>query len=174
MANVLPFTLRTQGDDTVLCAHLARMNDQLGDLRQGVPALVVFQGPHGYVSPSWYPTKQEHGKVVPTWNYVIAQAHGTARVIDDPQWLMDQIGELTLAHEAERAEPWSVTDAPESFIQKLICGIVGLEIPVDRLEGKWKVSQNQPDQNRAGVEAGLRDDGNHALADLMLARATAG
>jgi len=168
IANVIPFSLRVSDSGEVLCGHLARANEQIVALREGTPALIVFQGPQGYVSPSWYPTKREHGKAVPTWNYVIVQARGIPHIIDDPEWLLSQIGELTDAHENGREEPWSVNDAPASFVQTLLKGIVGLEIPVDFLEGKWKVSQNQPEQNRLGVVAGLRNDGNSALADLVM------
>jgi transcriptional regulator len=161
-ANLVPFTLvegdkAENGGDT-LRAHMARANPQLDDLRAGGEALVIFQGPQAYISPSWYATKQEHGKVVPTWNYIVVQAWGQPRVIEDAAWLLAQIGALTTMQEGGRAEPWSVTDAPEPFIATQLRGIVGLELPVGRVEGKWKASQNQPDANRAGVVRGLRED----------------
>jgi transcriptional regulator len=171
VANVLPFSLQEREGDAILSAHLAMANEQIAELRTGQPALIVFQGPQGYVSPSWHPTKREHGKAVPTWNYVIVQARGVPRVIDDAQWLLRQIGELTDAHEAGREEPWSVSDAPASYVEAMLKGIVGLEIPIDRLEGKWKVSQNQPEANRLGVAEGLRNDGLRALADAVMAEA---
>ena len=170
IANVIPFSLRVHNGGAVLCAHLAKANEQISELRQGLPLLVIFQGPQAYISPSWYPTKQEHGKAVPTWNYVIVQAHGLPRVIDDPEWLLSQVGELTDTHEAGRAESWNVADAPEPYIRSMLNGIVGLEIPIDRLEGKWKVSQNQPEQNRFGVVDGLRGDGHMALANEVRTR----
>ncbi|MFA7596473.1 MAG: FMN-binding negative transcriptional regulator [Novosphingobium sp.] len=170
MANVIPFSLHVEEDGDVLRAHLAKANEQIAELRKGTPVLVVFQGLQGYVSPSWYPTKREHGKVVPTWNYVIVQAHGPSRVIDDPAWLLEQITELTSAQENGRAEPWDVSDAPDDYVKAQLKGIVGLEIPISRLEGKWKMSQNQPERNQRGVAAGLREDGHAALANEVIAR----
>ncbi len=167
IANVLPFTLAATADGDVLQAHLARANDQLGDLRAGAPVLIVFQGPQAYVTPSWYPSKAADGKVVPTWDYVIVQVRGTPRVIDDPQWLYEQVDVLTRSQEADRQEPWAVTDAPAPFISAAIRGIAGLEIPIARIEGKWKVSQNRPERDRIGVSDGLAADGHQALADMV-------
>jgi transcriptional regulator len=169
-ANLLPFILIENTDEgpDILRAHCARGNEQLADLRAGGEALVIFQGPQAYISPSWYPTKQEHGKVVPTWNYVVVQAWGLPRVIEDPGWLLAQIGELTSLQEGSRAEPWSVADAPAPFIAAQLGGITGIELPIDRIEGKWKASQNQPEQNRKGVALGLRgDDAASAMAALV-------
>lgn len=156
-ANLVPFTLvpGTDGPD-LLRAHLARANPQLADLRAGGEALVIFQGPQAYVTPAWYPSKQEHGKVVPTWNYILVQAHGRPVVIDDVQWLRAQIDALTAQQEADRSEPWAVTDAPPDYVAAQLKGIAGVEIAVERIEGKWKASQNQPAANHAGVVAGLR------------------
>ncbi len=131
---------------------------------------MIFQGPQAYISPSWYATKREHGKVVPTWNYVIVQVRGTPMVIEDRDWLRNQIDELTSIHECGRAEPWSPDDAPADFIAGQMKGIVGLEIPIERIEGKWKASQNQPEPNRIGVERGLRADGRVDMADEVAAR----
>jgi transcriptional regulator len=157
VANLIPFTLAGDiiGGD-VLRAHLARANSQLEDLREGTEALVIFQGPQAYITPSWYATKQEHGRVVPTWNYVVVQAWGKPKMLDDSAWLLDQVNELTDQQEQSRETPWSVVDAPESFIASQLKGIVGIEIPVDRIEGKWKASQNQPAANRATVVSGLK------------------
>ena len=158
-ANLLPFTLAAdRGDKGVLRAHLAKGNDQVAALREGREALVIFQGAEAYITPSWYVSKAEHGKVVPTWNYVVVQAWGTSRVIDDPAWLRIQIDELTRKQERDRSEPWNVTDAPESFVQSQIKGITGLEIEVSRIEGKWKVSQNRPEKDRDSVVQGLRTE----------------
>jgi len=158
-ANLLPFTLAAdRGDRGVLRAHLAKGNDQIAALREGREALVIFQGAEAYITPSWYVSKAEHGKVVPTWNYVVVQAWGTSRVIDDPAWLRIQIDELTRKQERDRSEPWNVTDAPESFVQSQIKGITGLEIEVSRIEGKWKVSQNRPEKDRDSVVQGLRTE----------------
>jgi transcriptional regulator len=117
--------------------------------------LVVFQGADSYITPSWYETKRETGKVVPTWNYAIVQVRGKPRVIEDRAWLAGQIAELTETHESDRAEPWRVTDAPEAFIAAQLKGIVGIEIDIAEISGKWKVSQNRPVGDRAGVAEGL-------------------
>ncbi len=156
-ANLVPFTLvpGENGPD-LLRAHLARANPQLGDLRAGGEALVIFQGPQAYVTPSWYPSKREHGKVVPTWNYILVQAHGRPRVIDDADWLRAQIDALTAQQEADRSEPWAVTDAPPDYVAAQLKGIAGVEIAIERIEGKWKASQNQPAANREGIVAALR------------------
>ncbi|MCG6119112.1 MAG: FMN-binding negative transcriptional regulator [Blastomonas sp.] len=171
IANVLPFSLRTGAEGDVLCAHLAKANEQIVDLRAGEHALVMFQGPQAYVSPSWYRTKKQHGKVVPTWNYIVVQARGLPKVLDDRSWLLNQLSELTSTHEANRVDPWHVDDAPSDFIDGLLTGIVGLEIPIERMEGKWKVSQNQPLENSLSVAEGLQADGARALAAEVIARA---
>lgn len=168
-ANLVPFILvEADGGATVLRAHLARGNPQLDDLRAGAETLVLFHGPQAYVSPSWYPTKREHGKVVPTWNYVVVTARGRPRVIDDAAWKHAQISALTDQQEHARTDPWSVADAPEDFVAAQLNGITGVEIAVERLEGKWKASQNHPEGNRRGVVEGLRrDDPASAMADVM-------
>jgi transcriptional regulator len=153
-----------------LLAHLARANEQLVALRDGAETLVIFQGPASYVTPSWYASKAEHHKVVPTYNYVTVHAWGTPRVHDDAVWIRDQIGRLTAAHEQSRVTPWAVEDAPEDFIAAQMRAIVGVEIPIARIEGKWKVSQNRPAADREGVAAGLREIGDTAMAELVTAR----
>jgi transcriptional regulator len=172
-ANLIPFTLDAKrGDRGVLRAHMARANDQLAALREGGEALVIFQGPEAYITPSWYASKREHGKVVPTWNYVVVQAWGTPQVIDDPEWLHVQINELTRAQERARTEPWQVADAPADFVAAQIRGITGIEIPIARIEGKWKVSQNRPEADRRMVVAGLREGGDmDEMADVVEERA---
>jgi transcriptional regulator len=165
LANAIPFTLVDEGPRGTLRAHLARANPQADALRDG-EALVVFQGPQAYVSPSFYPSKREHGRVVPTWNYVVVQARGRAVVTDDAGWLRDQIGALTKAHEGARAVPWAVGDAPAPFVAAQLRAIVGVEIAVERIEGKWKASQNRPEPDRAGVAEGLRAEGS-AMAALI-------
>lgn len=167
LANLIPFTLVETGGAAILRAHLAKANDQIADLRAGSSTLVLFQGPHGYVSPSWYATKAEHGRVVPTWNYIAVQVAGPPQIFDDADWLRDQLNTLTAEQEKVRATPWGVDDAPATFVAAQMKGIVGLEIPVERIEGKWKVSQNQSAANRKGVEAGLRADDNWPLADVV-------
>jgi transcriptional regulator len=119
------------------------------------------------VTPSWYPSKREHGKVVPTWNYVVVEARGVARIVEDADWLRAQIEALTALREAGRAEPWAVGDAPEPFVGAMIRGIVGIEIPLEALAGKWKVSQNRPEADRRGVAAGLASEGAGAMARLV-------
>jgi len=157
-ANLLPFSIIPSEGKGTLQAHLAKANDQIADLRTGAEALVIFQGPEAYITPSWYATKAEHGKVVPTWNYVVVQARGNPRVIEDHGWLRAQINTLTEAHEAPRQDPWSVTDAPAGFVTAQLNGIIGLEIPVSSIEGKWKVSQNRSEADRRGVCEGLREE----------------
>ncbi len=159
LANPLPFSVIGTGGNGLLRAHIAAANDQVPALRTGTEALVVFQGPQAYVTPSLYASKREHGRVVPTWNYVVVQARGVATVIDDPAWLRAQVSALTAEREHGRAAPWQVDDAPESFVAAQMKGIVGLEIPIARLEGKWKISQNRADPDRLGVAEGLRDEG---------------
>jgi transcriptional regulator len=168
-ANLLPFGVVTNGGGKgILRAHMARANDQLGALREGAEALVIFRGPQAYVSPSWYPSKREHGRVVPTWNYVVVQAWGRSRVIDDPDWLRAQIEHLTAAQERERSEPWRVSEAPENFIDSQLKLIVGVEIPIERIEGKWKTSQNRSEADRLGAAEGVRTEGkSNEMACLM-------
>ncbi|AHE56933.1 FMN-binding negative transcriptional regulator [Sphingomonas sanxanigenens] len=168
-ANLLPFLLATDDDGRILLqSHLARANPQLADLRAGAEALLIFRGPDAYVSPGWYPAKQEHGRVVPTWNYVMVQAWGRPRVIEDQGWLRRQIDNLTAQQERDQPQPWSVDDAPAAYIEGQLKGIAGVEIVVDRIEGKWKASQNHPAANRAGVIASLQaDDRASPMAALM-------
>ncbi len=158
VANHVPFVLVDDGDRGTLRAHIAKANDQVEPLRAGGEALVVFQGPQSYVSPSWYPSKAVHGKVVPTWNYVVVQAKGRSRVIDDAAWVHAQIELLTASQEGRRPKPWHVDDAPSDFVAAQMRAIIGIEIPIATLEGKWKVSQNRPEADRRGVEAALRDE----------------
>lgn len=161
-ANLIPFLHDAGGG--VLRAHLARANRQLDDLREmqemDRQALVLFQGAQAYVSPGWYATKAETGKVVPTWNYLAVEVRGVPRVIDDPGWLRAQVGALTVRHEAAQQAPWSVADAPESFVAAQLRGIVGVEIPVAHIAGKWKASQNRSLPDRQGVIAGLAAQDN--------------
>jgi transcriptional regulator len=171
MANAIPLMLdSTCGPKGTLRGHFARANPQWQALANSGRALIVFQGPYAYVTPSWYESKQEHGKVVPTWNYAMVQARGSAMIHEDPEWLRAHVGVLSDAHEADRAEPWAVSDAPESFVTSQLKGIVGIEIVIESLEGKWKVSQNRPLADRAGVAEGLLadgSDGNAEMADLV-------
>jgi transcriptional regulator len=162
-ANFIPFLIDALASEHgTLRAHLARANPQLRELAAVEECLVVFQGPQTYVSPSLYPTKQETGKVVPTWNYITVHAWGRPRVMDDAAWIRNQVDDLTRHKEAERAAPWQVSDAPEPFLAAQMKGIIGLEIPIARIEGKWKVSQNRNAADQAGVAAGLRGSGEDA------------
>lgn len=167
VANHLPFELV----DGVLHGHVARGNELVK--MDGAEVLLVFHGPDGYVSPNWYPSKHETGREVPTWNYAVLHVHGRLRVIDDAVWLRGLLERLTDHHEANQPLPWKISDAPEDHIEKSLHAIVGLEVTIDHLEGKFKLSQNHPARNRAGVIAGLRErDGNGdvELAALMAAQ----
>lgn len=165
-ANHIPFELDTShAPFGVLRAHVARNNPVWRDCSSAVDPLVVFQGAQAYISPSLYATKKDDGRVVPTYNYMVVHAYGSMRVIDDPAWLRELIGHLSDRHEAGRAQAWKIGDAPADYIDKLLPAIVGIEISITKLVGKWKVSQNQPKANRTSVELGLRAaGGEHALA----------
>ena len=166
LANAIPFKLqRQQGALGTLQAHLARANPQWKELADA-EVLIVFQGPQNYISPSHYETKRETGKVVPTWNYAIVQARGPARLMDDAAWIERQINALTRTHEQQRTHAWEVDDAPRAFIESQMKGIVGIEIEIASIEGKWKVSQNRPEGDRRGVAAGLAGQ-NPAMEQLV-------
>ncbi len=171
VANAVPFLVDPAASKLgTLRAHVARANGQWRDLIAAPQTLVVFQGPDHYISPSWYATKQETGKVVPTWNYVMAQAHGRAKVIEDDAWLAAQIAALTKAQEAGRDKPWSVGDAPADFIAVQRRAIVGIEIEILDIRGKWKASQNRSAADRAGVIEGLGalgDEEAQAMAEIV-------
>ena len=162
-ANHITFLVDADGSPHgTLRAHLARGNPQWRELAAVDECLVAFQGPQTYISPSLYPTKREHGKVVPTWNYITVHAWGRPREIEDVGWLRRQVENLTAQNERSRQAQWRVSDAPESYLAAQFKGIVGVEIPIARIEGKWKVSQNRPAVDRAGVAAGLRGGGGDA------------
>lgn len=166
-ANPVPFLLDETGAYGTLRAHLARANPQWQALADAEECLIVFQGPQGYVTPGWYASKREHGRVVPTWNYATVHAWGRPRVIEDADWLRRQIADLTALREAPRAAPWTVDDAPAPFVAAQLRAIVGIEIPITRIAGKWKMSQNRPEADRAGVIAGMRAEGETILADMV-------
>jgi transcriptional regulator len=163
VANQIPMLLRNKptvdpaepGLGT-LVAHVARANPLWSETDLTMPVLVIFQGPQAYISPSWYVTKQEHGKVVPTWNYVVVQARGVMQIHDDPQWIRQQASEITDQQESAFDKPWAVNDAPREYTDTMIRALVGIEIPLTRLTGKWKVSQNQPEANRESVVHNLQ------------------
>ena len=155
-ASHLPIVLDPDGSEFgTLNAHISRANTQWRDLVPSVDALAIFAGHHHYISPTWYPETREHGKEVPTWNYVVVHAYGPLKVIEDTHWLRKHVESLTKIHEAASPVPWNVSDAPADFIQSLLHGIVGLELPIRRMEGKWKVSQNRTESERQGVLEGL-------------------
>jgi transcriptional regulator len=153
-----------------LRGHVARANPVWQSYAKDVHALAIFVGPQTYITPSWYKTKRETGKVVPTWNYAVVHAHGPLGIVEDRTWLYNLVSRLTRAHEEGRQPEWAVTDAPADFIDKQLGGIVGIEIPIVRLEGKWKVSQNREPPDRAGVVSGLRadpDGTSQSMANLV-------
>jgi len=152
-----------------LTGHIARANPQWRTVKRDAAALAIFLGPNTYISPSWYETKQQSGKVVPTWNYVAVHARGRLRFFDDRESLRRIVTRLTEKYEASRAEPWQVTDAPADYIDAMLKAIIGFELTIDALEGKWKMSQNQPLENRAGVVESLTEEGNGAIAALVAA-----
>ena len=170
VANSVPFVLDASASRLgTLKVHLARANSQWRDLEASPDALVVFQARDHYITPSWYETKRETGKVVPTWNYTMVQAKGRARMMDDA-WLARQIEELTQALESRRDKPWSVGDAPADFIAMQRRAIVGIEIEIVDIRGKWKTSQNRNAADRAGVAAGLDalgDEDSRAMAEIV-------
>ena len=170
-ASHLPLLLRPdQGPNGTLYGHFARANPQWKALQDGAQALVIFAGAEAYVSPGFYPSKAEHGKVVPTWNYVAVHAYGTAEVFTDADRLRDLVSALTDRHEAGRNNPWKVADAPADYIDGMLKAIVGFALPIERLEGKRKLSQNRSTADIAGVREGLAaspDAHDQALAHLM-------
>lgn len=168
-ANPLPLIFDAQaGPLGTLRGHVARANPLWREARNDVEALAMFQGPQAYVSPAWYPSKQEHGKVVPTWNYVVVQARGRLRFIDDPVWLRELVGALTTRHEAGRSDPWRVEDAPPQYLEQMLKAIVGFELELTSLVGKWKVSQNRAAADREGVAAGLRAEAGEGGREMAL------
>jgi transcriptional regulator len=160
-ANTIPFLLDADpaGGPGILRAHVARANPVWREATSGLDSLVAFQGEQAYISPSFYPSKALHGKVVPTWNYVMVQARGKLRAIDDADWVRTFVTRLTERHETPRAKPWAVSDAPDDYIATMLSAIVGIEIVLTSITGKWKVSQNRSAADREGVAHGLADAG---------------
>jgi transcriptional regulator len=155
-ASHIPMILENDGSQFgVLKGHISRANTQWRDFVPTVDALAIFAGHQHYITPNWYPGTKEHGKEVPTWNYVVVHAYGPLRVIQDEHWLLTNVTKLTDIHEAGSPVPWKVSDAPQDFIKSQLKGIIGLELPIQRLEGKWKVSQNRTESERKGVIEGL-------------------
>jgi transcriptional regulator len=155
-ASHIPMVLEDDGSEFgLLQGHISRANTQWRDFVLTVDALAIFAGHHHYITPNWYPGTKEHGKEVPTWNYAVVHAYGPLKAIDDEEWLLKFVTKLTDIHEEGSPTPWKVSDAPADFIQAMCHGIIGLEIPIRRLEGKWKVSQNRTEDERKGVAEGL-------------------
>ena len=166
-ADHIPFELVPEiGPYGALWGHVARANPVWRETSEESEVLVIFQGANAYVSPTWYPSKQVHGKVVPTWNYVVAHAYGRIRVVEEASWLKAHVQRLTSREESAFAQPWSVGDAPAAFTEKMLTAIVGIEIQLTRLEGKSKVSQNRPIDDRKGVAEGLRNQGTNGSAQM--------
>jgi transcriptional regulator len=167
--NHLPFVVRDGGGPYgTLVGHVARANPVWSAFAAHVPSIIVFQGAEAYVTPSWYPSKHAHGKAVPTWNYAVVHAHGVPRAIEDKDWLLTLVNELTDTHEARQALPWKVSDAPHDYLEQMLDRIVGIEMPIAKLVGKWKVSQNRPLADKLGVVAGLTAESS-ASAQAMAA-----
>jgi len=170
----LPTVLKDDGANGLIECHLARANPHWKDLADGNEALMIFQGPEGYITPNWYPSKALHGKAVPTWNYAVVHAYGRPAVVQDKDWLRRHVTELTTQQEASEAQPWAVSDAPESYVDVMLRGIVGFRFAITRLEGKWKMSQNREIPDREGVVEGLtaRASGDDLAIAEAVARAT--
>lgn len=167
-ASHLPTVLKNEGTYGVIECHLARPNPHCKDLADGNETLMIFQGPQGYITPNWYPSKAQHGKAVPTWNFAVVHAYGRLEVMKDKDWLLQHVTELTAQQESNEAKPWTPSDAPNNYIEVMLRGIVGFRFAITRLEGKWKMSQNRDLQDQAGVVEGLRKRANDD--DLEIAK----
>ena len=170
----LPTVLKSEGELGLIECHVSRANPHWRTIAAGARALLIYTGPQAYITPAWYPSKAAHGKVVPTWNYAVVHAHGIAEIVDDREWLVRHVGELTDQQEAGTPAPWATSDAPGNFIEVLARGIVGMRFAIDRLEGKSKMSQNRELPDRDGVVAGLHARGtldDAKVADLVASEA---
>ncbi|HEV7631810.1 MAG TPA: FMN-binding negative transcriptional regulator [Steroidobacteraceae bacterium] len=167
IVNHVPFLLdQSRGDLGTLVGHVARANDVWRTHSRTVPSAVIFQGAETYISPSWYPSKHAHGKAVPTWNYAVVHAHGLPQIIEDKEWLLEHLNKLTDTHETGQKLPWKVSDAPTEYLDRMIGAIVGVEIRIAKLVGKWKVSQNRPEPDKLGVVAGLLSKGDEQSREM--------
>ena len=167
-ADHLPFEIAAPTPEApfgILRAHVARANPLWR--AAGTDCMVIFQGPHAYITPAWYAEKQISGKEVPTFNYAVVHAHGPLRAIDDAAWLLGLVERLTACHEADQATPWRVSDAPAGYIEKLLKAIVGIEIPLTRLTGKWKLGQNRTQEDQASMARGLAQDNQPGAAQAL-------
>ena len=178
VANHVPFLLdRSRGPHGTLLGHVARANGIWRQLRPSLPSLLLFQGPQAYITPGWYPGMAEHGRVVPTWNYAVAHAQGVARVVEDREWMLDMLERLAHVQEAKQALPWRIADAPAGYIESMLRAIVGIEIPIDRVQAKLKASQDEDLQDRLGTVKGLQSEPGEqaqAMAALVLQAIEAG
>jgi transcriptional regulator len=174
IASHIPMVLEHVGDSPgVLKGHISRANPQWREFSADVEALAIFNGPEHYITPTWYAEKVETGKVVPTWNYAAVHVYGRMKIMEDAQWLRAHLETLTNVHEAGFAIPWKVSDAPEEYVATMMKGIVGVELAVTRIEGKWKASQNRAERDRQGVAAGLgalETEKSRAMQALVEAR----
>ena len=173
VANPDPFIVDADASPLgTLRAHMARANGQWKEIDGSQEALIIFQGPQQYITPAWYPAKAETGKVVPTWNYALVHAYGRPCIVDDAEWLLRHVSELSDVNEASMPVPWAVSDAPADFVAPMLKAIIGVEIEITRIEGKWKNSQNRPESEREGVIRGLTAQGDErsvAMAELVAA-----
>lgn len=168
-ANHIPFELDdTRGAFGTLLAHIARANPLWGEVENGTQVLVIFRGAQGYISPNWYPSKQETHRHVPTWNYEVVHAHGRIKTVDDESFVRGVVARLTRQHEATEPHPWKMGDAPQDYIDQMLKQIVGIEIEVTRMEGKRKLSQNRDRRDFEGTVRALEKQGNEALAAAMM------
>ena len=175
VVNHMPlFVSSDEGKYGVLRGHLPIANSIWQSFDGTTTAVAVFQGPSSYITPSWYPSKHQHGKAVPTWNYVVAHAQGRPKAIHDPTWLLNHLNELTNKQESTQRLPWKVSDAPKDYTDKMLGRIVGVEMPISSLQGKWKVSQNRSEADRLGIVAGLRNQGdeNSLAMEALIRRGT--
>ena len=172
IANHIPFVLEREGGQLGrLTGHVSRANPVWRQLADGAPSVVMFMGPQAYITPAWYPGKQAHGKVVPTWNYVTVHAHGVMRAVEDPEWMLSMLHRLTNAQESTWSKPWKVSDPPADYVRQKLRGIVGIELTIERLEGRMKVSQDEDLADRHGTAEGLMqetDSQAQAIAALLL------
>jgi len=170
-ANHIPFVLdENKGEFGTLTGHVARANPIWKTFSKDLESVIIFQGDHSYITPSWYPTKKEHGKAVPTWNYAVVHAYGNPNVIEDREWLLTHVNELTDTHESNQKQPWKVSDAPDEYINKLVKAIVGIEIPINRLVGKIKLGQNRSKSDQLGMVEGLSNEDSsqaRSLANML-------
>ncbi|HAU68922.1 MAG TPA: transcriptional regulator [Gammaproteobacteria bacterium] len=173
--NHIPFVFHSNvGDQGVLRGHIAKANSVWHDLEEECLTAAVFQGPQTYISPSWYVSKAEHGKVVPTWNYMVVHVHGQQRFITDPKWILEQLNSLTDQQEKTHLQPWNVADAPETYTQRLLKGIVGVEITITKIDATWKTSQNKSKQDQQSVIRALQSVGSDQAKEMAIAIKTNG